>query len=255
MRPSAFTSLVDSFFELKKLQVKQRLRDSMETIVDELFGELVSQVKEMLAKDEPATVESASSQMLDTKYAKETFPTAVKSPKTKQPQVFANKPTFVTSKSTTTKRYLETTTPTTIESLSIKKLKTESFDDQEDTEEPDFATNQDDEQEFAVQPDAPTSFQAISPENTTQTVGKYTCPVANCGKTFKRSDLLVKHTRVHSGAKPYTCSYPGCSYASTQRANTIAHIRRQHLKQSDAGEDGEPPTDPKMYLLVEETLL
>ena len=41
-------SLVDTFIEGKKAQVKQRLRESMETVVDDLFGELVAKLKQML---------------------------------------------------------------------------------------------------------------------------------------------------------------------------------------------------------------
>ena len=45
---SMMHSFVDSFFLSKKALVKDRLRQSMETIVDGLFEEMVEQVKEML---------------------------------------------------------------------------------------------------------------------------------------------------------------------------------------------------------------
>ena len=55
LSPSILHSLVDNFFEGKKALVKERLRMSMDNIVNDLFDEMVGQVKEMLlpSKDPP----------------------------------------------------------------------------------------------------------------------------------------------------------------------------------------------------------
>ena len=47
-RPSLINQLIDSYFQCKKKQVLQQLRDSMETLVDNLFSGLVEQAKEVL---------------------------------------------------------------------------------------------------------------------------------------------------------------------------------------------------------------
>ncbi len=59
LSPSILHSLVDNFFEAKKALVKERLRNSMENIVNDLFNEMVGQVKEMLLSPNEATVSAA----------------------------------------------------------------------------------------------------------------------------------------------------------------------------------------------------
>lgn len=48
LSPSLLHSFVDSFFSGKKAEVKERLRASMDSIVNDLFEQMVCQVKEML---------------------------------------------------------------------------------------------------------------------------------------------------------------------------------------------------------------
>ena len=59
LSPSILHSLVDNFFEAKKALVKERLRNSMENIVNDLFNEMVGQVKEMLLSPKEATASAA----------------------------------------------------------------------------------------------------------------------------------------------------------------------------------------------------
>src|SRR5699024_10993676 len=79
---------------------------------------------------------------------------------------------------------------------------------------------------------------------------KYVCRFSDCTKRFKKNWLLKRHERSHAGVKPFLCKWPGCSYASEDRANTIRHIR-DHLKRST----GDDHQDPKMYLEVVHELL
>ncbi|KAH9397663.1 hypothetical protein TYRP_003986 [Tyrophagus putrescentiae] len=59
LSPSILHYLVDNFFEGKKALVKERLRNSMENIVNDLFDEMVGQVKEMLLSPKEATAPAA----------------------------------------------------------------------------------------------------------------------------------------------------------------------------------------------------
>jgi len=58
LRHSLSSSLVDSFFECKKALVKKQLRDSLESLVDDLFSELVEQAKDMLLPEYTVHAES-----------------------------------------------------------------------------------------------------------------------------------------------------------------------------------------------------
>ena len=84
--------------------------------------------------------------------------------------------------------------------------------------------------------------------------GLFVCQEAGCGKAFNRKDNLKRHSRQHSGVKPFACSYPGCSYASIYRSNTLNHIRHIHLKNLQLAE-GEQVPNVIEYLNVKQELL
>jgi uncharacterized Zn-finger protein len=51
----------------------------------------------------------------------------------------------------------------------------------------------------------------------------YKCTV--CGNGFMRSTTLKVHQRIHSGERPYVCSYPGCNRSFTESGNLNTHIK------------------------------
>ena len=53
---------------------------------------------------------------------------------------------------------------------------------------------------------------------------RYRCPV--CLKESKDKTDFRKHYRVHTGEKPYECSY--CPYRATQASSIKLHIGRSH---------------------------
>jgi len=54
----------------------------------------------------------------------------------------------------------------------------------------------------------------------------YVCSFPDCGKTFKRADALSNHFRIHSGKTPFDCPMSGCSL----QFNTKSALRYHLLK-------------------------
>ncbi|XP_017493748.1 PREDICTED: zinc finger protein 367-like [Rhagoletis zephyria] len=91
--------------------------------------------------------------------------------------------------------------------------------------------------------------------------GKHPCTEPNCGKHFNRSNDLKRHLRTHTKAKPFGCTFPGCSSEFSLRHHALGHILNVHLKKQKPGDDEEgngnntEPPDPATYLSVKEELL
>lgn len=49
-----------------------------------------------------------------------------------------------------------------------------------------------------------------------------------CGRGFARKDGLARHEIVHTKARPFSCSEPGCEYKAAQKNNLKIHIERHH---------------------------
>ena len=256
-------SLLDSFFECKKLQVKQRLRDSMESIVDDLFGEFIDQIKLMMTGghetgDEmtPSVVETPVQMTPKAKsspilVAKKSVPTKPKPPKSNH-QIVAVKSVPSTSNQSSggRKRPNESVANSNDDSTSAKDL----VIDLEDTGNIDGSSIphkkpkvDHDEEPVDLGGDQQDND---SEQRDSSDQGKFLCRTPGCGKRFPKSYNLHIHERTHSGAKPFICKYPGCSFANGNRPNALSHIRNKHLKNSP-----EESKDPKEYLEVNQELL
>ncbi|KAH9396109.1 hypothetical protein TYRP_020193 [Tyrophagus putrescentiae] len=298
---SVVNSMMDSFFEEKKLLVTERLMESVKVIVDGLFDEMVGQVKEMLLPPK----EGASNDQVKPFGFGKTTSTLVKPPTTKSPMktqtvspshppkskmIFATKSKPGPSTSAAAqpfsglyKRMAEEDGVGTSSSNSQpnkKKAVTEddvAFSTSEllvviPIEQALMENGMDSSTFGAGGGDAelinnidianihlPNTSKEQHQQRPTHS-GKHPCTEPDCGKYFQFNADLKRHLRTHTNAKPFGCTYSGCSLEFSYRSSAIRHILNVHLKKEKKerrkpGEDAEEedgnddkPADPAAYL-------
>ncbi|KAJ1555366.1 hypothetical protein HK096_002797 [Nowakowskiella sp. JEL0078] len=67
------------------------------------------------------------------------------------------------------------------------------------------------------------TIQNVSPQNIE--LLRYKCSHPGCTKTFASNGHLSRHTKVHSGAKPFRCPIPDCESTFARQDNMKQHYR------------------------------
>ncbi len=285
---SMLHSFVDSFFLGKKALVKDRLRQSMETIVDGLFEEMVGQVKEMLLPPKEGSssgFESTTTTTTDATPSKAAISSLLVTENPKSKMIFAanSKPGPFSSSSVPLsqpfsglyKRMAENdgsynNRPDKKKAVTVELQIDGPLDDENgygDVDIDDGAggggvelTNNSSSALLDIDI-ANIHIPSTSNQQPTHS-GKHPCTELNCGKHFLSNADLKRHLRTHSNVRPYGCTFPGCSKEFGRRHHAINHILSMHLKKKKMPEDAveerdnnnEPP-DPAIYLIVKEDLL
>ena len=61
---------------------------------------------------------------------------------------------------------------------------------------------------------------------------QYVCRFPNCTDSFKTRFSLKRHTKKHSGEKPFTCHYPTCNKSFAEKSTLKAPPAHPHGREA-----------------------
>ncbi|KAI8639763.1 hypothetical protein BD408DRAFT_349307 [Parasitella parasitica] len=70
----------------------------------------------------------------------------------------------------------------------------------------------------------------------------------NCNMVFTRSEHLARHTRKHTGEKPYLCVVPGCTRRFSRFDNMMQHTQTHKSQLRTSTIKYEPETTPEFVM-------
>ncbi|KAJ6221585.1 hypothetical protein RDWZM_000130 [Blomia tropicalis] len=248
LQQSVMNTLVDGFFETKKLEIKAKLKNSLDVIVDDLFGQLVVQVKQLLLVPSPNVAETIGGDQLsnkDTNYSNQSTPI-----------VSCTNVTSVNNKNTKSNKFFSLRQPTTsntmVDHYKQVEIEIDSRTIQMEVSHPsnneELNNQMQDQYEMS---DKENNFEQITPLKSSKF--KFTCQTPGCTKSYKHEYELKRHRRFHLGIKPYHCKWESCSYSSEDKTNTLRHIQCNHIKKCTLPQS--ETIEAKDYLMVDQQLL
>ncbi len=269
---SVVHSLVDAFFEAKKVILKARLRDSMETVVEGVFGELEQQFQESLLKEEEQdddVVDGGDKAVvaIDERAQNDQLVPYIPSAKTATvataPAVYVesiSNEAIPSSKNPDQQSSKEVIIPNTLvlavkskpgpsSAVQVKRplKEKEGDEDDEDKEIPvsnasrkkikqEVKDEKEDEEEDEKEV---VDGESIATSVTTRS---------------KKDSKQTKISSSSSSKKSYACTFSpdSCAYESPIKFSVVRHILNVHLKKSAAGIQENEDKDPSKYLAIKE---
>ncbi len=269
---SVVHSLVDAFFEAKKVILKARLRDSMETVVEGVFAELEQQFQESLLKEEEqddvvdggdkavvAVDERAQNDQLVPYIAPAEIAATVATAPAVYVESISNE-AIPSSKNPDQQSSKEVIIPNTLvlavkskpgpsSAVQVKRplKEKEGDEDDEDKEIPvsnasrkkikqEVKDEKEDEEEDEKEV---VDGESIATSVTTRS---------------KKDSKQTKISSSSSSKKSYACTFSpdSCAYESPIKFSVVRHILNVHLKKSAAGIKENEDKDPSKYLAIKE---
>ncbi|KAL4155071.1 hypothetical protein PRNP1_007185 [Phytophthora ramorum] len=78
-------------------------------------------------------------------------------------------------------------------------------------------------QEVKLDPASPAPSNVSSKDKWQQK--RHVCETADCGKSFDSKWALIRHIRVHTGEKPFPCTYPSCDKSFAEKSAMTRHLQ------------------------------
>ena len=287
---SMVRSIVDAFFEMKKIEMKKTVHAEVDKTIEKMFDQLVEQVKQFLVSDDDENEQKHS--LIDNnnnnKYVNDQARIFEQTTLPYSPVSFIDKcdiSTYSTPIVTNTAAITSTTIQLQPRNLFVAKktlpkqpfLKNSEIFMQQKTEKLQvsdsknhssssitYMTDIDDDEKKLVIINSPLQNIGVNGDNENKFTPiqnnkkrRIACTSEGCDKTFTKHYNMRIHLRSHQGLKPYHCRWPGCTYASSDRSHTFRHIRQIHFKRSiKQGEENRiHHWDPKKYLYIDQDSL
>jgi len=240
-------SLVEAFFTNKKLEVKNRLRAQLDTVVDDLFVELATTVKQLFIPS-PTQAGSINQNSVDAESRNETV--TKKTSFDEKGFAIKRKMTSLDAGGEKRARYSPTSSPGGMSLQPSDPIRSSTMIDSDGEET---------SKKLQIKSDANSQIQASVKKKRNP---KFACSQPDCTRSFTSHNDLKRHERFHLGVKPFHCKWPDCVYASQDRANVLRHIQSQQFKKNrfkygQANDEAKPEEeeDAKLYLRIEADLL
>ena len=275
---SVVHSLVDAFFEAKKVILKARLRDSMETVVEGVFAELEQQFQQSLLKEEEQdddvvdggdkAVVAIDERVQNDQLVPYIAPAEIAATVATAPAVYVesiSNEAIPSSKNPDQQSSKEVIIPNTLVlAVKSKPGPSSAVQVKRPFKEEDGKDEEDEDKEVPVSNASRKKIKHEVKEEEEEEEEDEKEVVASEGESIATSSTSVttrskkdsKQTKISSSSskKSYACTFSpdSCAYESPIKFSVVRHILNVHLKKSAAGIQENEDKDPSKYLAIKE---